>query len=217
MPRIRFRPLQQLTAAFIQAVSTLDFSLNPRATLQRLAKHPFSARDLIYVFHIALASFWITVMQSPPFPLKLLIPAAYSLALLIPLTSQFFLPATPIFSWVLAFYTSRFIPVGWRPPISVSTLPTLESVLYGTNISDILTRYTHPILDIIAWVPYGVLHFIAPFLVAAALWLFGPKPALKLWAKAFGYLNLIGVICQILFPCAAPCNVFSAIAPPIRC
>ncbi|EEB89410.1 hypothetical protein MPER_12493, partial [Moniliophthora perniciosa FA553] len=34
-------------------------------------------------------------------------------------------------------------------------LPTLEFVPYGANISDILTRYTHPILDILAWLPYG--------------------------------------------------------------
>jgi len=34
--------------------------------------------------------------------------------------------------------------------------------------------------------------------------LFAPKPALKFWATSFGYLNLLGVIFQILFPCAAP-------------
>ena len=143
-------------------------------------------------------------MRSPAFPLKLFIPVLYLLALLIPLTSQFFVPATPVFAWVLTFFTSRFIPSVYRPSISVSLLPTLESVLYGANISDILTRFTHPILDIIAWLPYGVIHFTFPFVVAAFLWLFRPKEALHLWARAFGYMNLIGVIIQILFPCAAP-------------
>jgi inositol phosphorylceramide synthase catalytic subunit len=199
------RLLAQLSIAFAQSISTLDWSLNPKDGLQRLSEYPFTIKDTVYLFHAALAIFWIVLMQQPPFPYKLLIPICYIIALLVPLTSQFFIPATPIFNYLLSFYSSRFIPQSWRPTISVATLPTLESVLYGANISDILTRYTNPILDILAWIPYGVLHFTAPFLVAASVWLFAPKPALKFWATAFGYLNLIGVIFQILFPCAAPC------------
>ncbi|KAI0919838.1 hypothetical protein AcW1_003013 [Taiwanofungus camphoratus] len=143
-------------------------------------------------------------MQFPGFPLKLMIPILWITALLIPLTSQFFLPATPIFIWLLTFYASRFIPVAWRPNISVVLLPTLESVLYGANISDILTRFTHPILDILGWLPYGVIHYVFPFVVAAFVWLFRSKKVLHLWARAFGYMNLIGVFIQILLPCAPP-------------
>jgi len=143
-------------------------------------------------------------MQSPGFPLKLGIPIIYTIALLIPFTSQFFVPATPVFTWVLTYFTSRFIPVSWRPDISVALLPALESVLYGANISDILTRFTHPILDVIAWLPYGVIHFVFPFVVAAFVWLFRPKEVLHLWASVFGWMNLTGVVIQILFPCAAP-------------
>jgi membrane-associated phospholipid phosphatase len=169
-----------------------------------LRKYPFTYADSIYVFHVLLATFWLTIMKSPAYPYKLVIPFLYFIALIIPLTSQFFLPATPILAWVLTYFTSRFIPSAYRPSISVSLLPTLESVLYGANISDILTRFTHPILDIVAWLPYGVIHFTFPFVVAAFLWLFRPKEALHFWARAFGYMNLIGVIIQILFPCAAP-------------
>lgn len=127
------------------------------------------------------------------------------IALLVPLTSQFFLPATPVFSWLITYYSSRYIPVEWRPAVSVTTLPTLESVLYGGNISDILTRYTHPVLDVMAWLSYGVLHFTLPVVVAIFLWLFAPKRALHYWATAFGYLNWFGVIIQDIFPCAPPC------------
>lgn len=143
-------------------------------------------------------------MQTPAFPLKLMIPILYAIALLIPLTRQFFIPATPIFSYLLAFYSSRFIPESYRPPISVVVLPTLESVLYGANISDILTHFTHPLLDIVAWIPYGVGHFALPFVVAIFIWLFRTKQVLWLWARVFGYFNLTGVIIQIIFPCAAP-------------
>jgi hypothetical protein len=200
------RPLLVVADALVRQASTLDTSLNPRETLFRLSQHPFTIRDSIWLFHIALATFWIAIMEVPPFPYKLLIPIIYTIALLIPLTSQFFVPASPVFAWVITYYTSRFIPQSWRPRISVSTLPTLETVLYGSNISDILTRFTHPFLDIIAWLPYGVGHFSIPFVVALALWLFAPKPALQVWAKTFGYLNFLGVWCQILFPCAAPCK-----------
>lgn len=198
------RALQRVWTAFIAAVGRLDKSLSPKDTLRRLSQHKWTFSDSIYVFHIALATFWMSIMQAPGFPLKLMIPILYAIALLIPLTSQFFIPATPVFAWLLTFYTSRFIPVGWRPDISVVLLPTLESVLYGANISDLLTRFTHKLLDIFAWLPYGVIHFVFPFVVAAFLWLFRTKEALHLWGRAFGYMNLIGVIIQILLPCAPP-------------
>jgi len=190
--------------AFLAAVGRLDKSLSPSLTISKLRSHTFVLSDCMYIFHAALAIFWFTVMQHPGFPIKIFIPILWITALLIPLTSQFFVPATPIFSYLLSFYSSRFIPTPWRPGISVALLPTLEYVLYGANISDILTRFTHPILDIIAWFPYGVGHFVFPFVVAAFLWLFRSKEVLPFWGKAFGYLNLTGVLFQILFPCSAP-------------
>jgi membrane-associated phospholipid phosphatase len=198
------RTVSNIIHALVAAVGRLDKSLSPAVTIQRLRAHKFTVGDSIYLFHIALASFWITLMQDPPYPYKLAIPILYTIALLIPFTSQFFVPATPVFSWILAWYSSRYMPSAWRPTISVSLLPTLESVLYGANISDILTRFTHPILDIIAWLPYGVVHFTCPFVVAIFLWLFRTKPTLHLWARTFGYMNLIGVLIQLVLPCSAP-------------
>ncbi|KAL1755566.1 hypothetical protein FB107DRAFT_274732 [Schizophyllum commune] len=190
--------------AFVAAVGRMDKSLSPSDTIERLKRHKFTLGDTVYVFHFVLAAFWFSIMQFPPAPWKWFIPLLYAIALIIPFTCQFFLRAIPIFAWILTFYSSRFIPEAWRPSISVSTLPTLESVLYGANISDILTRFTHPLLDIIAWLPYGVVHFTFPFVVAAFAWLFRGKEVLHLWARMFGYMNLIGVMIQIVFPCAAP-------------
>ncbi|KAL0948386.1 hypothetical protein HGRIS_010968 [Hohenbuehelia grisea] len=194
--------IRTLLQALAAGITRLDKSLSPSDTLQRLRQHEYTLSDSIYIFHFLLASFWLAMM--PGYPIKLAIPLIFGTLLLIPLTSQFFLPAIPVLAWVLTFYASRFIPVEWRPDISVSLLPTLESVLYGANISDVLTRFTHPVLDIVAWIPYGVAHFTIPFVVAAFLWLFRTKEALQLWARTFGYMNLIGVIIQILIPCAAP-------------
>ncbi|KAF8646600.1 hypothetical protein AX16_007168 [Volvariella volvacea WC 439] len=198
------RTFHTLAQALVAAIGRMDKSLSPSVTINKLRNHRFTLSDSIYIFHIASAAFWITVMQVPGFPTKLLIPVLYAILLLIPLTSQIFLPAIPVISWILTFYSCQFIPASWRPAVSVSLLPTLESVFYGANISDILTRFTHPALDILAWIPYGIVHYTFPFFVAIFLWLFRPKEALHFWAKAFGYMNMTGVLTQLIFPCSSP-------------
>ncbi|KAF7293253.1 acidPPc domain-containing protein [Mycena chlorophos] len=211
MPRISFRggptvsqALATVYQALLAAIARLDKSLNPNDTLDRLRRHKFTWSDSIYLFHLASLAFWLPLMRVPGYPEKLLIPILFAIAFAIPLTCQFFLPALPVFAYLLMFYTSQFIPTPWRPNISVSLLPTLESVLFGANVSDILTRFTHPVLDIIAWLPYGFGHFVLPFVLAAFVWLFRTKEVLHLWAKMIGYFNYIGVLTQILLPCAAP-------------
>ncbi|KAF7290596.1 acidPPc domain-containing protein [Mycena indigotica] len=198
------RALVTVYQALLAAIARLDKSFNPKDTITRLRRHQFTWSDSIYLFHLASVAFWLPLMQVPGYPTKLLIPVLFTIALLVPFTSQFFLPAIPVFAWLLMYYTSQFIPVSWRPTISVSLLPTLESVLFGANISDILTRFTHPVLDIVAWLPYGINHFAFPFVVAAFTWLFRTKEVLQLWARVFGYFNYVGVLIQILLPCAAP-------------
>ncbi|CAE6439326.1 unnamed protein product [Rhizoctonia solani] len=195
---------------FLNAASGLNYSFSPSVTFAKFRAHKFTwAETGEYAFLTALATFWLIIMEVPPI-IKFLIPTLYTTGIIIPFTGQFLIPATPVLAWVISFFSSRFIPTSWRPSISVSLLPTLEAVLYGGNISDILTRYTNPVLDVLAWLPYGVIHFTAPFVVAIALWLWrgnagkGNNEALKLWARAFGYMNLTGVWIQILFPCAPP-------------
>ena len=194
----------RLYAALMAAVGRMDKSLNPRDTLRRLQKHSFTLSDLVYLVHIVNSVFWLVIMRVPGFPIKLLIPLLHIGLLLVPFTSQFFLPALPVTTYLITFYSSQFIPNHRRPSIYVSLLPTLESVLFGANISDLLTRYTHPVLDVIAWIPYGIGHFTIPFVVAIFLWLFRPKQVLHLWGRAFGWMNFVGVVAQIIFPCAAP-------------
>jgi inositol phosphorylceramide synthase catalytic subunit len=211
MPRIRLKQngvaglFGRVYNAFVAQTSRLDTSISPASMITKLSSHKPTKGDIVYVLYAAGAAFWLYIMEEP-FALKLAIPVLFVLGLLIPLTSQFLVPAMPVFAWVLTFYSSRFLPAVRRPPISVTILPTLETVLYGANISDILTRFTHPVLDVIAWLPYGVLHFSLPVVVSVVIWLFAPRPALQYWASAFGYMNLFGVLCQILFPCAPPCK-----------
>ncbi|QSL66838.1 hypothetical protein MERGE_001225 [Pneumocystis wakefieldiae] len=97
-----------------------------------------------------------------------------------------------------------FIPSSIRPHIWISILPTLENILYGVRLSSLLSNHTHFFLDILAWIPYGIVHFGAPFVTAIIIYLFSPSGTLPVFAKSFGYLNLIGVIIQLLFPCSPP-------------
>ena len=164
------------------ALSRLELSFAPAVSIARLRRHRFSWRNEgHYLFLFTLACINFTYIPSKL--LCLLLASAYTLALLLPITSQFVLPATPIFSWLLCFFSSRYIPTSIRPHIWVTVLPTLESVLYGANISDILTRYTHPALDILAWLPYGLLHFVVPFVIAAVLFVFAPCVTSTITAK----------------------------------
>lgn len=167
---------QWLAIPLFGAINRLEFTLDPRISLKRLSKHSFTWRNegqyLVLAF-LALSN--LSYIASPGWIGKTLIVLAYIIGLLIPLTSQFILPATPIFSWLVLYWSSRYTPEFIRPNhIWVSVLPTLESVLYGANISDILTRITNPFLDVLAWLPYGILHFGFPFVTAALIWIFGP-------------------------------------------
>ena len=100
-------------------------------------------------------------------------------------------------------YTSCFIPTSWCPTSFASLLPTLKSVLYDMNVLGEDVSFTHPSLDIIAWLPYSIGHFTIPFVVTAFLWLFRTKQALHFWAHTFRYMNMVGIIIQILLPCSA--------------
>ncbi|KAK5942451.1 Phosphatidylinositol:ceramide phosphoinositol transferase (IPC synthase) [Knufia obscura] len=123
---------------------------------------------------------------------------------LIPITRQFFLPFIPIAAYLIWFYACRFVPAEWRPPIWVKVLPALENILYGANLSNILSAHQSTALDLLAWFPYGICHFGAPFVCAGIMFLFGPPTTIRYFGYAFGWMNIIGVTTQVLFPCSPP-------------
>ena len=98
----------------------------------------------------------------------------------------------------------RFIGGEYRPPIWVKVLPALENIFYGANLSNILSAHKHTILDVLAWLPYGITHFGAPFVCSIIMFIFGPPGTVPSFARTFGYMNLTGVIIQLLFPCSPP-------------
>ncbi|ORX35629.1 hypothetical protein BD324DRAFT_581607 [Kockovaella imperatae] len=186
------------------ALQRLDLSTDPRKTIRKISKADLTLPRLLPYIFFGLDALYCLYIMRVSILLKLAIPTLYALAILLPFSSQLIWPATPVLTWALTFFTARFIPSSHRPEIHVALLPALESVLYGANISDLQTRYTNSFMDVMAWIPYGVLHFSLPIIVALILWAVGPKGAPQYWGKAFGWMNLVGVLTQILIPCAAP-------------
>lgn len=105
---------------------------------------------------------------------------------------------------VLTKSHDRFIPGDSRPTVWVRVLPALENIFYGANISNILSAHKNVLLDILAWLPYGIIHFGAPFVCSAIMFVFGPPSTVSVFARSFGYMNLAGVTIQLLFPCSPP-------------
>jgi len=77
-------------------------------------------------------------------------------------------------------------------------------VLYGANLSNILSAHTHPILDVLAWLPYGIGHFALPAICSAIMFLFAAPGTTPVFARAFGYMCMFAVTVQLIFPCTPP-------------
>lgn len=64
--------------------------------------------------------------------------------------------------------------------------------------------------DVLAFLPYGVLHYVSPAIFALWLWWYAGVKSAVVFAQAFGVQNSMGVITQLLFPTAAPCKYISS-------
>lgn len=185
-------------------IATLNTSINPADTIRALRTHQWSYYDAQYLFLAILGIFSLSVIQSPGPFVKTLVATLLLTSLVIPLTRQFFLPFLPIAGYLLFFYACQFISGEYRPPVWVRVLPALENILYGANLSNILSAHKNTLLNVLAWIPYGLCHFGAPFVVGGLIFLFGPPGITPVFGRAFGYMNIIGVATQLFVPCSAP-------------
>jgi len=184
-------------------VTRLQTSFNVLESVAALRQRRWRIYDLQHlpVFGIIMFSLFIL----PPAPLiKTGAMVVLGLLLLMPITSQFFLPSLPIWTYLLYFFSSRFIAPEYRPHIWVKVLPALENVLYGANLSNILSAHTHPILDVLAWIPYGIGHFALPAICCVVLFVFAAPGTTPVFARAFGFMCMLGVTIQLIFPCTPP-------------
>ena len=185
-------------------IASIETSYNTADTIRALWALRWSVYDSKYFVLIIITVFCLSVSLAPGPMIKTGAASLLMLALLIPVTRQFFLPALPILTWVLFFFNARFIPTEYRPHIWVKILPALENILYGANLSNALSRHQNAILDILAWLPYGILHFGGPFVWAALMFICAPPGTVPIFAQTFGYMNIAGVAIQLLFPCSPP-------------
>lgn len=185
-------------------ISDLVTDTNINTTLRRLKHHKWSKGEVLHYGFLSSVLLFVFIIFPASFLIKLPIAFAFILCFLIPLTSQFFLHALPVFAWLALYFSCSKIPTSWKPAISVKVLPAMETILYGDDLSNVLAAKTTTPLDILAWIPYGIIHFSFPFIVAALVFIFGPPTALRSFAFAFGYMNLFGVMMQIFFPAASP-------------
>ncbi|KAI8143635.1 hypothetical protein BJV82DRAFT_644538 [Fennellomyces sp. T-0311] len=164
-----------------------------------------SIRNVGYAFLAVLLTIEFVIIKSPPWPVRLVLGVLLAGSMFVPYVRRFIVPALPVFGYLISFYAVQFIGPEYRPQhIFVNILPTLERVLYGSNLSEMISSHQHPALDILAWLPYGVIHFSLPFIFAAVLFIFGPPGSLDMFGKAFGWMNIFGVGTQFLFPNASP-------------
>lgn len=205
-----FSPVKTFNRFFLSekpvgaTVADLELSFNPRVSIAKLKSYEFTKSEILHYGFLSLIIVFAFFISPAYFLVKLLIAAAFASLLIVPFTSQFVLNALPIFAWLALFFVTGKIPALVRPPISVQVLPAIETIFYGDNLSDVLATSTKSYLDLLAWLPYGIIHFALPFVLAGLLFLFGPPTCLRAYGFAFGYMNLFGVMAQILFPAAPP-------------
>ncbi|KAI1880085.1 hypothetical protein JX265_001706 [Neoarthrinium moseri] len=188
----------------LEHVSSLQRSFSILKSVEELKEHRWSLFDLQYVVLAGLCLFSLWIIEAHAPVIKTAAALGYLLLLLMPATRQFFLPSWPIWTYLLYFFSSRFIPTEVRPHIWVKVLPALENILYGANLSNILSAHTHPILDVFAWIPYGIGHFGLPAICSGFIFLFAAPKTLPVFAKSFGWLSIIGVTMALVFPCTPP-------------
>ncbi|KIW11593.1 hypothetical protein PV08_10894 [Exophiala spinifera] len=198
--RSKLRNRQSPASSF----ANLQTSCSPADTLRALQNHKWTIYDAQWLFLAFIGIFSLSIIESPGPLVKTAVATLLLTSLVFPITRQFFRPFMPIAAYLIFFYACRFIPAEWRPPIWVKVLPALENILYGANLSNILSAHKSTALDLLAWFPYGLGHFGAPFVCSAIMFVYGPPTTVPVFGFAFGYMNLFGVITQVLFPCSPP-------------
>jgi len=105
--RLRRRHAQS-AAAGNEPVTALKTSLNPVDGVRSLLRHQWSLYDAQHIFTMMLLVFSFAIAPMPPL-VELGIVAGYSVLLLVPVTRQFFLPSLPIWTYLLYFFSSRYV------------------------------------------------------------------------------------------------------------
>jgi len=107
------------------------------------------------------------------------------------------------FAYLCLFDEAQFLPSNLRPGISLKLMEDWDTFLIGTPAPHIFAVSFTTGKDLLAALAYGLMHYIAPF---AAMYFLSRKSirALQVFARAFGRMNFLAVLIQILFPNVPP-------------
>lgn len=88
-------------------LTTISFSFRPQVTLDAIRTHSWQRNDLQWVLcgTLLLVAFFIA---EAPFFFKLGFITLLGGLLLVPITSQFFLPFLPVATWLIFFFSCRY-------------------------------------------------------------------------------------------------------------
>lgn len=103
--RSKFRSAQSPASS----IASIQTSFNPADSIKALRAHRWSYYDAKYLILIIVSVFSLSISQAPGPLVKTGASALLMLALLMPITRQFFLPVLPIFTWLLFFFNARYV------------------------------------------------------------------------------------------------------------
>ena len=116
----RPRYLRRTTSQSPKSISALETSFSPTKTIESLRLHRWSGTDLSceldliylgldghYIFLSIIGIFALSVIESPGPIVKTLLATLLITGLVIPITRQFLLPALPVITWAVLFYSAR--------------------------------------------------------------------------------------------------------------
>lgn len=89
------------------SITALQTSFNPIETLRALQSHKWTIFDGQYLFFAFLGIFSLCVIQNPGPLIKTGLATLLLTSLVLPITRQFFLPALPIFAWLIFFFACQ--------------------------------------------------------------------------------------------------------------
>jgi hypothetical protein len=108
--RYRRRLRSKLRASLPPAssIASIETSFSPSDSIRALRAHRWSYYDGQYLFLIILGIFSLSISQAPGPLMKTGAASLLMLALLMPVTRQFFLPFLPILTWLVFFFNARY-------------------------------------------------------------------------------------------------------------
>jgi len=109
-------------------LAKLETSWDPNDTIRSLRTHTWSLYDGQYLILMILGIFCLSVIEEPGPFVKTAIATLLMLSLLLPVTRQFFLPFLPIASWLVMFYSCRYviIIIHCSPTVAATAAPCCQ-------------------------------------------------------------------------------------------